>query len=435
MTLSGRPRKRFTRARGSNAASHPRATQAPETPLREFAYLDEVSVQSLLVSLIGELPAEVTSLTQKSREAELSGTVGVSTPLVAKAELTSRFKGAASSSTQVLSRAVAESLFKNLYELVADRLVWSVSNPAIGEVELDRGSLIEVEVELAPDPIYGFNAPMGVLSDLSDDYPPLLEDPTVRLILAESGPVNKVLERLLVGLIPLKAKALGLVAGEVGGRTVAASKAFFAERDIETSELSIVGVTEQEKYWRDVRRVLFTHDKFTLLGRIGRAGVQTSWTPVKLTELMREIAPQFPDAITRVGKVGYSAPVNVREEANADALQRALVQFAYAAAGEVDDELKAAIENFAADHRHLAKSLVSQRSAFQAMSTWLVDNSLLPAPLPNERELRIQAAAQSGLKSDSVATKLSDFASSDALVEEAPEVTALIDLEVIAIYW
>jgi len=249
--------------------------------------------------------------------------------MIAKAELASRFKGSSTASSQVLSRAVAESLFKHLYELVADRLVWS---PKLDQdpqpISLERGALIEVEVELAPDPIYGFNATMGVLTDIADDYPALFDDKATALIIAEAELVTKVLERLLVGLIPLKAEVCDLSAGEVGG----------------------VGVTEQAKYWRDVRRVLFSKSKFTVLGRISRTGVQPSWTPVKLTEVMRDIAPQFPDMITRVGRVGYSAPINAREESNRDALERALLHFALAAGRESAAAREDEIKEFARSH-------------------------------------------------------------------------------------
>lgn len=285
----------------------------------------------------------------------------------------------------MLSRAVAESLFKHLYELVADRLVWS---PKLDQdpqpISLERGALIEVEVELAPDPIYGFNATMGVLTDIADDYPALFDDKATALIIAEAELVTKVLERLLVGLIPLKAEVCDLSAGEVGG----------------------VGVTEQAKYWRDVRRVLFSKSKFTVLGRISRTGVQPSWTPVKLTEVMRDIAPQFPDMITRVGRVGYSAPINARE-----------------------DEIK----EFARSQRTQADTLTQQGSAFDALLEWMVRSEILSTEPENMRTLKNRAREASGLKASSAVTSIADFVNPNPPEEPAPE--ALIDLEIIAIYW
>lgn len=407
--------------------------RAGSGPLREFAYLDETSVQSLLVSLVGALPSEITALTSRSSEAELGATAGATPPMLAKAELTARFKGASTSSSQVLSRAVAESLFKNLHELSQDRLVWSPAASRLQPLDVDRGSLIEVEVELQPDPIYGFNSIMGVLSDLAEDYPALLDDPTTAMILGESGPVNRVLERMLVGLIPLKSIALGLRAGVVDGVAVAGTADYFRSIGVSDEPLQIVGVTEQDKYWRDVRRVLFSRDSYTILGRIGRGGVQRSWVPVKLTEVMRDIAPQFPDAITRVGKVGYSKPINLREEANASALESALVHFALSIGGESTEDRRGEVEQYATQLRDEASTLERQGTAFSRMGAWLVEVGIVETLPPNERSLRAEARAHAGLEASSKARTLSDFKSAGP-AEQLPS-EMLLDLEIVAIYW
>lgn len=428
------------RGRGRRRRNSPTVT-TPTTPassaneeLREFVYLDEVSVQSLLVSLIGELPAEVTSLTSRSNESEVGGSIGVSAPVLAKAELTSRFKGSSTTSSQVLSRAVAESLFKHLYELVTDRLVWSPAgehNPQ--PIPLERGALIELEVELNPDPIYGFNATMGVLMDIADGYPAILEDKAAALVVKEGGLVTKVLERLLVGLIPVKAEIDGLSAGEVDGVVIAAPSEFFTANGIASAPISVVGVTEQAKYWRDVRRVLFSKSRFTVLGRISRSGVQSSWTPVKLTEVMRDIAPQFPDMITQVGRVGYSTPINAREEGNRDALERALLHFALAVGGEPAASRQDEIKAFARSQRTQADTLAQQGKAFDALIDWMVQSGVLSAAPQDARLLRMEARQASGLKTSSAVTSLSDFVDPSPPKEHAPE--ALIDLEIVAIYW
>lgn len=427
--------KGWRRRKGSGVTDTPRPTQfVSGSKLREFAYLDEVSVQSLLVSLIGELPAEVTSLTSHASESEIGSTIGANAPVIAKAEVTSRFKGSSTKSNQVLSRAVAESLFKHLYELVADRLVWS-PNGAHGSqpVSLERGSLIEVEVELAPDPIYAFNATMGVITDIADDYPALLDDKTTALVLTEAGLVTKALERLLAGLIPINAEASGLSAGEVDGVTVAAPTEYFEASGISSEPLSVVGVTEQAKYWRDVRRVLFSKSRFTVLGRINRNGVQDSWAPVKLTEVMRDIAPQFPDMLTRAGRVGYSSPVNTREEHNRDALERALLHFALAVGGEAAAVRENDIKKFAHQHRAQADTLTEQGKAFDSMFEWLGQSGIATAVPENVRLLRSEAREASGLRASSTATSLADFASTS--VPDEPHSEPLIDLEIIAIYW
>jgi len=430
MTLSGRPR--HGQRKISSKPPAPAGGLAARR-LREFAYLDQVSVQSLLASIIGELPEEVTSLSARSNESEVVGSLGVATPLIAKAELSARYKGAASTSNQVLSRAVAQSLFKSFYELIHDQLAWSPDSNAMEPVDLPRGALIEMEVDLAADPVYRFNSTMGVLADLAEDYPALLNEPTTAMVMSEAGPIIKTLDRMLAGLIPLRAESHGLRVADIAGKKVAAPADYFTHLGVPSSPVHLVGVTEQENYWRDVRRVLFSGGKFTVLGRISRAGIQTSWVPVKLTEVMREIAPEFPSAIARAGKVGYGAPVNSRQEANRDALERALAHFARSVGGEpiaarIDD-----IETFARTLRDHADSLTEQRAALDTFSNWLTEKGLIASVPENRREIWQASRSASGLRASSAATSISDLKSPATDEPEEPE--NLIDVEVIAIYW
>lgn len=402
-----------------------------ESILREFVYLDESSVQSLLASQIGALPAEVTSMTERSFEAEGSASANINVPTVAKSDVTTRFKGSHTSGSQVLSRAVAETLFKKLYELTSERFVWRSSKPPVGPIRVQRGDLIEIEVELAPDPIFGFDTTMGILGDLAEDYPSFLEDPTTAMILREAGPVTKVLDRLLAGLIPLKALAPQLRAGVVNGDMVIASHGFFTA--VPSMPVAVVGVTERDNYWRDVRRVLFSKTRFTVLGRVGRSDVQPSWVPVKLAEAMRDIAPEFPDTITRAGQVSYGKSVNLKQEENRDAMEAALVSYAIQLGGSAAAERGEELRAFARERRESADSIALQGEAFEDAVDWLVRQGVLDARPTDTRALRIKAREEAGLQASSAATTLSDFVS--ATNESPREAEALVDLEIIAIYW
>lgn len=419
-------------------AGKPVSLGEPDTsriPLREFAYLDETSVQSLLASLIGTLPAEVTSMTERSFEAEGSANAHLAIPVVTKSELSARFKGSHTSGSQVLSRAVAETLFKDFYERTCARFVWRSSRPTGdgGPFSLHRGDLIEVDVELTPDPIYRFNTTMGIMSDIAEDYPALSEDATAALVLNEVGPVTKVLDRLLVGLIPLKADALGLRAGVIGGQMMLAPAEFFDATHAPSMPVKVVGVTEQDNYWRDVRRVLFSKTRFTILGRVNRSGVHPSWVPVKLAEGMRDIAPQFPDTITRAGNVSHGTAVNVRQEANRKAMEEALVLFAARLAGDASTDREPDVRAFAHAKRAAGDSLALQGEAFDDLVNWLVDEQMVPSRPSDTRSARIAARDQAGLRSSTAPTGLADFASTR---DDGPvPAEALVDVEIIAIYW
>lgn len=421
----------WLRRKRASTGRLPQADSIEENPLREFVYLDETSVQSLLASQIGALPAEVTSMTERSLEAEGSASTNIGLPGVAKSEIATTFRGSRTTGSQVLSRAVAETLFKKLYDLTHERFAWRSSNPPSGPIHVRRGDLLEFEVNLAPDPIYGFDTTMGILGDLAEDYPSFLEDPTTAMILREAGPATKVLDRLLAGLIPLKAPVPDLRAGVVDGDMVIASPSFFGA--FPSMPVTMVGVTEKDNYWRDVRRVLFSKTRFTVLGRVGRSDVQPTWVPVKLAEAMRDIAPEFPDAITRAGNVSYGNSVNTKQETNRDAMEAALVSFAVELGGPAAIERAGELRTLARELRVSADSIALQGEAFEAIVNWMIIQGVVTERPADTRAARIKAREEAGLQATSAATALSDFVS--ATSDTAAEAEALVDLEIIAIYW
>ena len=62
---------------------------APDNPLREFVYLDEVSLRSLLSSQVGEVKDSTSKQTSDTFGADVGSSVSVGVPQVGKSELTS----------------------------------------------------------------------------------------------------------------------------------------------------------------------------------------------------------------------------------------------------------------------------------------------------------------------------------------------------------
>ena len=98
-----------------------RAAKAPQSPLREFVYLDETSVCSLVAARVGSIADTLTATQSESLQSEVSASVGVSSGL--KAGLDSRVTGGQSRSSQILRKTVIQSTFKELHDMEKDRLV------------------------------------------------------------------------------------------------------------------------------------------------------------------------------------------------------------------------------------------------------------------------------------------------------------------------
>ena len=61
-------------------------------PLREFVYLDEVSLRSLLSSQTGEVTDVKSEHQENALQAEIGSAIGTNVPLAVKSEITSRFQ-------------------------------------------------------------------------------------------------------------------------------------------------------------------------------------------------------------------------------------------------------------------------------------------------------------------------------------------------------
>jgi hypothetical protein len=119
-------------------------------------------------------------------------------------------------------------------------------------------------------------------------------------------PGNRFLQRFLAGLVPIRARALSHVVVQIQGREYIVPAADAGVLGLPSVPLTVVGVTEQDSYWRDVRRVLFSGSRFTMLCRVARPGLWNSWEPVKLADVLKEVLPTFPDLIADVGRTGLS---------------------------------------------------------------------------------------------------------------------------------
>lgn len=292
-------------------------------PLREFVYLDEVSVNSLLSSRLGAVAAEFTDTATTSllasTGAALSAPVGVG-----KVQVGSKMQTTETQGSQVVRKAIIQSRFKELSELERDHLVTSTrtanAKPAIrsgAEFEelakqggiagwlispkkLARGELLEVEVELEAEPIYRFAAILTTFIDLFKENPQLLGDGN-RAQIAEAILASRVLDKMLVGLIPLRGRAVGYGAIEYDNDDWLVKDDLLDEIPVgdrpPSKPVYVVGVAEADLFWKDIRRVLFSGARYQVMCRLGRDGLPDSWTPVKLVDVLRDVVPGLAETL------------------------------------------------------------------------------------------------------------------------------------------
>ncbi|TDZ93730.1 hypothetical protein [Mycobacteroides salmoniphilum] len=308
--------RRFLRRPFSNLNS-----EDSRTPLREFAYLDEVSLTSLLSSQTGEITFEILNATTESQDAQRSASSSGNLGVV-KNEFASRYQTSNSKSIHTTRKSNVQSLFREFHSITQSTLlaryekepsIGKKSSPdeVIGNIDLctpieyfKRGSLIELTVELDVDPIFKVSTMMSELRDLSSEYEDVFN---YSLIPADISGTVQILERLLTGLIPIRGTSVNLVVFEKDKKQYVTHRNVARHLGVQSEPLVIVGVTEHLCYWKDIRRVLFSKSAYTILCRLSRDGIQSEWTPVKLAELFKDVAPDMKNALSELSLLSNTA--------------------------------------------------------------------------------------------------------------------------------
>jgi hypothetical protein len=278
-------------------------------------YLDEVSVYSLTASRLGSIATEFTQTEANTLAGEVESSFEGHAGLL-KTGIRGRTSTSQEQTSQVLRKSIVQTAFKDLFELESDRLAIGapradepsiLSAIAFEDAEelgdwvidprkLERGRLLEVEVELDAEPLFRMNAVFSAFLEI------LQEDLQVFGVSEPEGfaqvqTLNRVLDKLLTGLVPLRGRAVDFVVIEVDSRELIVHRRLLDQLPMETrpqsQPLLVVGVAEQRLFWKDIRRVLFSKSRYRLFCRISQSGLREGWTPVKLADVIGVIVPQF----------------------------------------------------------------------------------------------------------------------------------------------
>jgi hypothetical protein len=467
VTPWGRIRRRWRRFKREREAR-----KLSDSPLREFVYLDEVSVYSLIASRKGPIATDYRDTASTLLRSELEGRIGANAG-VAKSQVSSRVESSQTSETQTVRKAVIQSTFRELYEaerskltLRADDLGRTPKQPrdldelrstivdrvagdgwVVAPEELTRGQLVEVEVELQADAVFRFSTTAAALLDMLQGNTELAGhvDPRATRQVADA---NRLLQRLLVGLVPLRGRAVAYRSVVVDDREWIVHEYLLRRvaHEVVARPLYVVGVAEQQLFWKDIRRVLFSQSRYLVLARLGKDGVQSRWSAVKLIEVLSDTVPDVARSIdeairslpTMVAAAGDSS-AEQEVSAGSERLQRALSAFGPALAQQHGHEYSG--EEIAADvaERHApaedSELLDALRDGFGTIAADVADRFGIELDQQVVTEQRQQALQDVGLWPPTAST----FSQSAELTShspgEAPTGDRCIDTEIVAVYW
>lgn len=287
--------------------------------LREFIYLDEVSVISLVAARDGSIRDTITETLSRTAEAEAKVTAAA--PIKAmKVGAESRHKLTDSSSRSVVRKTVIQGTFGDLRtggssnampvvrenRFLPERLLGCVAS--LDDLKkkrkklakhglltpldkLQRGDVFEVNVALRPDKMFSFVRGIESMVSIMQGRDGLFGEGADKV--EEGTPIAEVIDQFLVGLIPIHGSPINLNLVDIDGESyLIDGRVFHAESPFAAKPRSweLVAVTEEPSYWKDLRRVLYTGEQFTIYARIINPKLITGWNPVKLAGLMGDIS-------------------------------------------------------------------------------------------------------------------------------------------------
>lgn len=428
--------------------------------LREFIYLDEVSVTSLLSSIRGAIPSEITQKLTRSARTENSGGGEYKTSLF---KVTAGIKREITSTTdyQVLRKASIQATFKDLYANVESSLVLR-STPMtemttaerkriregtettpwlIKGASLKRGQLLELEVELRADPIFRTSTIIASMANIIGQSPSLSSEVDTQEM-RTAIEVNSFIQELMAGLIPIKCQVLDYGVHEIEGQEfLVHSDALPALPEIyrrSRKPIYLVGVVEEGHFWKDIRRVLFSSSSMKVLCRVGRDHLQESWSPVKLVDVLKEVIPDMESAMDEFGPsalrsmTGEASGGNHLTQLRESALIRYGELLVDLQGSTMSDTLRARITQIASARSSELGNVISNRAAFTAVAECVATELSYRFAVEDLARLRAQSFGERGLLVDgSLAVRPENPSGRlDGDLEGK-----FIDAEIVAIYW
>ena len=437
----------FRRWRRKQASKRQKAT------LREFVYLDEVSIYSLIASRLGPIATEFTETETASLKVEVASSIG----------------GGVDIGSQVLRKSIVQTTFKELYELEMDsfaiRPIYEQLKPPkmynlndlmaatetlitdgwiVDPEKLARGQLLEVEVQLEAEDIFRVSAVVSALLEIIEEDSEMFGlAPYDKLIQVKSA--NRILGKLLADLVPVRGHATDYEVVEFGEKEWIVHRRLLNELPATelppTRPLCVVGVAEESLFWKDIRRVLFSRARFRVLCRIAQDGLQDSWTPVKLAHVLASVAPGLGNQINIAGSSVLASMVrasktNQSVERKRQLMRCALVTYAKLLADHYDRSITAQdLSEAGLPSEQHCKSFGSQkerREAFDAIATFLLDRFGLERETLIVAQYRAVALNDAGLDFSGQPMPL---VASDDVPSAAPSEERFLDSEFVAIYW
>jgi hypothetical protein len=292
--------------------------------IREFVYLDEISVESLLASSDGEILVESTNTKSSSIEVGGSG----SADLFKKASFAPSLKASRGKAVQELRKSVAQSAFARFRErnqthftirpldsmkprrkdparlLALDRKTLRRLRQGVPLSSLSRGDLLEIETNISAADSYKARTAMTAVTDVIEAYPSFLTIEQ-RDALKSARPLTELIDKLNGDAIPVIGEFSSLRINVLDGEPWLLQSARTPSN--ESSSLLLESVVQPNWFWGDIGRTLFQNRRFRILCRVVSPDLRSTPGSSYVGTILRTIDPRLAETIDDMGPMFLGA--------------------------------------------------------------------------------------------------------------------------------
>lgn len=302
---------------------------SPLGDIRQFLYLDELALRSLYISRFGPEDAQ-TTLTQ-TRTKDLGVTLGGGASISRVNDRASNdtssisFRSGKSRTLQIEQVSSEQSLFRDFVSRESyagkESQIWdgvpqSSSQPELPPGGLKRGQLIQVRIRLEAHSIYAYSTIANALVETSANTPALGISQDDTFIQAA-----QLIQQMLIGQIPINSELVDWDWDKESSTLIRRADG------TANSSIRLVGLTQLDNYWGDVRSFLFDQSECIALVRISQDTPSTSWSPLKLFDAARGL-PGFDGFDTKIAELNSILSGKQKAETPvSDAVERILSQY------------------------------------------------------------------------------------------------------------
>lgn len=282
--------------------------------LKEFVYLDETALISLLSSTTGGITQQQTTSQRQRISSSITGSLGPIGSSVGSEKTRSK---------ETVQKYVIQSNFKELYEIrksdlaVSDHaetkprpnLITAKENddvePFLQEYSseperISRSDLIELDATLRSSEIYEYFQVFDAFEDIVESFS---TEEEFQKQLREQGVstdqiamILELMDVLMAGLVPIECKSSNYGVSE-NNKNVIVDKDWANENGVEFRDLYLAGFIDEDNLWQEPTRILFGEGEFTIYGRLDSPSPRQDWSPLKLINILKSV---FPDVAQNI---------------------------------------------------------------------------------------------------------------------------------------